>query len=72
MAIDRQVDDENCDAPEFVTSIEFKEHEQRLLANDAPSEERLNCHFQEAFTELTATLSSIIITQLAAAKQVST
>jgi hypothetical protein len=42
MATDRQVDDEIRDAPEIVTSVEFKEHEQRLLANAAASEERLN------------------------------
>jgi hypothetical protein len=35
MATDRQVDDEIRDAPEFVTSVEFKQHEQRLLANAA-------------------------------------
>ena len=45
MATDRQVDDEIRDAPEFVTSIEFKEHEQRLLVNAAASEERLNGRF---------------------------
>jgi hypothetical protein len=72
MATNIQVDDENRDAPEFVTSLLFKEHEQRLLANVAALEERLNGRFQQAFTELTATLSSTIITQLAAAKQVST
>ena len=64
MATDRQVVEEIRDAPEFVTSVEFKQHEQRLLANAAASEERLNGRFQQAFTELTATLSSTIITQL--------
>jgi hypothetical protein len=72
MVTDRQVVEEIRDAPEFVTSVEFKQHEQRLLANAAASEERLNGRFQLAFTELTATLSSTIITQLPAAKQVST
>jgi hypothetical protein len=38
MATNKQVDDEIRDAPEFDTSVEFKEHEQRLLANDAASE----------------------------------
>jgi hypothetical protein len=72
MATDRQVVDEIRDAPEFVTSVEFKQQEQLLLANAAASKERLNGRFQQAFTELTATLSSTIITQLATAKQVST
>jgi hypothetical protein len=72
MATDRQVVDEIRDAPEFVTSVESKEHEQRLLANAAASEKRLNGRFQQAFTEVTSTLSSTIITQLATAKQVNT
>jgi hypothetical protein len=72
MATKRQVDAEIRDAPEIVTSAELKEHEQRLLANVAASEERLNGRFQQAFTELTARLSSTIITQLATAKQVTT
>jgi hypothetical protein len=72
MATYRQLDDEIRDAPEFVTSVEFKDHEQRLIANAAASEERLNGWLQQAFTELTATLSSTIITQPAPAKQVST
>jgi hypothetical protein len=67
MATDRQFDDEIRDAPEFVTSVELKQHEQRLLANAAALEERLNGRFQQAFTELTAMLSSTIITQLATA-----
>jgi hypothetical protein len=48
MATDTQVDDEIRDAPEFITSAEFKEHEQRLLANAAASKERLNGRFQQA------------------------
>jgi hypothetical protein len=72
MATNRQGINEIRDAPEFVTLVEFKQHEQRLLANVVVSEERLNGQFQQAFTELTATLSSTIITQLAIAKQVST
>ena len=72
MATDTQVVDEIHDATEFVASVEFKQQEQRLLANVVASEERLNGRFRQAFTELTATLSSTIITQLAAAKQVST
>jgi hypothetical protein len=72
MATDRQGVDETRDAPEFVRSIEFKQQEQRLLANAAALEERLNGQFQQAFTKLTATLSSTIITQLATAKQAST
>jgi hypothetical protein len=35
MATDRQVVDEIRDAPEFVTSVQLKQHEQRLLANAA-------------------------------------
>jgi hypothetical protein len=46
MATDRQVADEIRDTPEFVTSLEFRQHEQRLLANVAASEERLNGRFQ--------------------------
>jgi hypothetical protein len=65
-----QVVDEIRDAPEFVTLVEFRQHEQRLLANAAASEERVNGRFQQAFTELPVTLSSTIITQLAAPKQV--
>jgi hypothetical protein len=72
MATYRQVVDETRDAPEFVTSVEFKQHEQRLLANAAASEKRLNGRFHHAFTELTATLSSTTITQLAPAQQIST
>jgi hypothetical protein len=67
MATNRQVVDETRDAPESVTSIEFKRHEQRLLVHVATSEERLNGRFQHAFTELTATLGSTIITPLASA-----
>jgi hypothetical protein len=37
MAADRHGFDEIRDAPEFVTSVEFKQQEQRLLANDAAS-----------------------------------
>jgi hypothetical protein len=72
MVTDRQVVDEIRDAPEFVTYVEFKQQEQRLLANAAASEERLNGRFQQTFTELITTLSSAIITQLAAVKQVIT
>jgi hypothetical protein len=68
MATDRQIVHEIWDAPEFVTSSEFKQHEQGLLANAATSENHLNDRFQQAFTELTATLSSTLITQLAATK----
>jgi hypothetical protein len=46
MATDRKVVEEIRDAPEFVTSIEFKQQEQRLLTNVAVSEERLNGRFQ--------------------------
>jgi hypothetical protein len=42
MATHRHVVDEIRDAQEFGTSVEFKQHEQRLLANVAASEERLN------------------------------
>jgi hypothetical protein len=45
MAIYRQVVDEIRDAPEFVTSFEFKQLEQRLLANASTSKERLNGRF---------------------------
>jgi hypothetical protein len=69
MATYRQVVDEISDAPEFITSVEFKHHEQPILAKAAASEEGLNDRFQHAFTELTATLSSTIIIQPAAAKQ---
>jgi hypothetical protein len=44
----------------------------RLLANATTSEERMGGRFQQAFTELTATLSSTLITQLAATQQVLT
>jgi hypothetical protein len=37
MAAYGQVVDEIRDAPEFVTSVEFKQQEQRLLANVAAS-----------------------------------
>jgi hypothetical protein len=66
MATYRQVVAEIRDAPEFVTSLDFKKQEQRLLANATIAEERLNDRFHEAFTELTATLSLTHITQLAA------
>jgi hypothetical protein len=72
MAIHRQVVDEIRDTPKFATSVEFKQQEQRLLANVVASEERLNGRFHEVLTELTATLSSTINTQLAATKEVST
>jgi hypothetical protein len=44
----------------------------RLLANATTSEERMDGRFHQAFTELTATLSSTLITQLAAIQQVLT
>jgi hypothetical protein len=66
----QQVVDEIRDAPEIVAYVEFKQQEQRLLANASTWEERLNGRFQKAFIELTATLSSALITQLAAARQV--
>jgi hypothetical protein len=72
IATHRQAGDEIRDTPELVTSLESKHREQRLLANAAASEERLNGRFQQAYTELTATLSSTLITQVAGAKQVST
>jgi hypothetical protein len=72
MATERQVANEIRDAPEFVTLLELKQHEQRLLVNVVASEERKNGRFQQAFTKLTATLSSTIATQLALAKHVST
>jgi hypothetical protein len=72
MDIDREVVDEIRDAPEFVTSVKFKQHEQRLLANAAASEERLNGRFPQAFTGLKATLNPNIITQLSATNQVIT
>jgi hypothetical protein len=50
MATDKQVVDEIRDAPEIVTSLEFKQKEQRLLANAAVSQDRLNGQFQQAFT----------------------
>jgi hypothetical protein len=65
MATYRHIVDEIRDAPEFATLVEFKQHEQRLLAHATASEERLNGRFYHAFTELTATLSLILITQLA-------
>jgi hypothetical protein len=37
MAADIQGVEEIRDAPEFVTSVEFKQYEQRLLANAAAS-----------------------------------
>jgi hypothetical protein len=46
MATYTQGVDEIRDAPEFVTSVDFKQHEQRLLANAAASEKRLNGQFQ--------------------------
>jgi hypothetical protein len=46
MASDRQIVHKICDAPEFVSSLEFKQHEQRLLANATISEERLHGRFQ--------------------------
>jgi hypothetical protein len=72
MATHRQVVDEIRDAAEFVTSLQFKQQEQRLLANASASQERMNGRFRQAFTELTATLSSTLIIQLAAARRVST
>jgi hypothetical protein len=53
----------------LVTPLEFKQHEQRLLVNVATSEKRLNGRFQQAFIDLSTTLSSNIITQLATIKQ---
>jgi hypothetical protein len=61
MATPKQVVDEIHDAPEFVTSFKFKQHEPRLLAYAATSKERLNDRFQQAFSELTATLNSTLI-----------
>jgi hypothetical protein len=72
MATYGQVVDEICDAPEFSTSVEFEQHEQRVLANAASSEERLNGRLQHALTELTATLSTTIITQPSTTKPVNT
>jgi hypothetical protein len=37
MATYKQAGDEIRDAPEFATSYEFKQHEQRLLANATSS-----------------------------------
>jgi hypothetical protein len=70
MAKDRQVIAEIHDAPEIVTSFEFKQHEQRLLVNALASQERLNGRFHQSFTELTATLSSTLIIELAPTKRV--
>jgi hypothetical protein len=72
MATYRQVVDEIRNAPGFATSLGFKENEQRIFANAAALEERLNDRFQQAFTEVTATLSSKLITQPSATKQVDT
>jgi hypothetical protein len=68
----RQLVDEIRDAPEIVTSSEFEQQEQRLLANAATSKERLNGRFQQAFPELTATLSLTLVTQLGIAKRITT
>jgi hypothetical protein len=54
MAKDIQVKEEIRKTPEFVTSIQFKQQE-----------ERLNGWLYQAFTDLTATLSSTIIIHLA-------
>jgi hypothetical protein len=45
MATYRQVVDEIRDAPKSVTYVKIKQQEQRLLANVAASEERLNGRF---------------------------
>ena len=42
MATYSQIVDEIRDAPEFVTFLEFKQYEQRLLANATASKERMN------------------------------
>jgi hypothetical protein len=62
MATNRQVLDGIRDAPEFVTSLELKQHKPRLLANGPAPKERMNSRFQQAFTGLMATLISILIT----------